>query len=562
MGFLTKIKNNAWNIALSLSSGFAGLLIINANLRNIDKIWLQVPLVLIMGAAAFFLIRFIRVREKITTMNRWILVISSYLSVYSAYIFIHHYTSFFSAKYPDEITTIFFVKIGFFAIAGLWALTVAWQLVFWGVKELYSKLALTRLEKILVVSFVSFFTLLALAVSVFASNNFVLKLGIVDTIYAMDSSALLRDEIYDNNNTGLNTDIRHPFAQTAGTPMGIVSRVVGQLFHFIPYAQEHALQIFTFLMIALSGVLVARLLTVKTKKVNVAIFVAYVCLYSTLIFTLPFEQYVPSVFFMILFVYAVLNGWSYKWTLFPLLVSAGFIITSAAIGVLYLFNKEPIKQRIGKLVGAAVGYLLVVVATGKILTLFHANRQLGNVDKFANGTTLVEKLNQFTNFIATTLTKGYHETFFDGSFWKYRTAALAVEQVNLVGIIILILALIGLYAGRHKVLTWVAGFWATMAFVICVVIGWGSVNNEMALYSFYFGWAYFILVFFGIRWILRLAVKSVEQRRNVIVVLLLVLSLYNLIAFSDILRFTAQHYPQMPVKDLIKETLQYEKTTE
>ena len=546
-----------WSLLLAFSTGFAGLLVVNANLLDIDKILIQIPLFFAMSIAAYVILRYVDVRSMVAYVSRkwqWTAVV--YLSIYSIYIAVLQYSRYFYANYPEEVTRIFYLKMGLISLLGLFATITAWRLFFWGVATLYRKLAFTKIEKWIIGIYTGFVTLVAIALPIFLTNNFVLKLGIVDTIYAMDSSALMRDEVYDNNLTGLNTDVRHPIAQSLTMPLGILSRVGGQLFHFVPYMQAHVLQMFMILMIGVTGVLLVRLLDVKRSYIQVATFAGYVFLYSTLIFTLAMEQYVPSVFFLVLFVYGFVNKWSFKWNVFSLVASAGYIITSAAAAMVFMLEKgKTLRKRVVSMFIAGGFFLLTTIASGKLLTLLFANRQLDGLSSFSGSLTFGEKINQFVNFIASTITVGYHTTFFDGSFWKYKTAGEALSQTNPVGLVVIVLVLLGLWAGRKKVVSWIAAGWIVFSFIICVVIGWGAAFNEMALYSFYFGWAYFVLCFMAVRWLIDLIPVKRAWRGGGLVVILAAVSIVNIVAFTDIIRFTGKNYPSAPFIDQVEGVL-------
>ncbi len=552
-------KEQLWNILLALSAGFAGLLVVNANLLDISRLKLQVLLFVLMVVASYLLIRIVDVRAKViglklTNLQQAILGV---LTVYSLYVTIHHYLSYIYQAFPDHINVVLFARLGIFSVLGVFAVFIAWKLFVWGVVTLYKKLNFSSLEKRLISIYSLIVFLIAIFLSLFVTNVFVLKLNIVDTVYAMDSSALMHDEIYDNNVTGLNTDVRHPTAQSISTPMGIVARVTGQVLHFIPYAQQHVLQLFTIIMIAVTGVLIIRLLALKKASLQIFGFIGYVCLYSSLIFTLAFEQYVPSVFFLVLFVYGMTKNWSLKWNIFFLIASAGYIITSAFAGLAFLLKKgRPMSRRIYDLVLAGIAFLLVVIASGKVLTLVFAGRQLSQISEFS-GASFVEKLNQFTNFLASTIMPGYHTTYFDGVYWKYKTAEVAIHQVNFVGIVVLVLALTGLWFARKSYFARVAALWAGFSFIVCVLVGWGSAMNEMALYSFYFGWSIYSLVFLGIFGLISLFVKRNRQRRLAMVALITVVSLVNIGAYYDIIGFAHRNYPAESLKIIVSESLRY-----
>ena len=70
-----------------------------------------------------------------------------------------------------------------------------------------------------------------------------------------------------------------------------------------------------------------------------------------------------------------------------------------------------------------------------------------------------------------------------------------VEQLNLVGLIILALALVSLLLNRHSRAASIAGCWILFSLALLVGLGWGTKENGLILYALYFGWAYILLLF-------------------------------------------------------------------
>jgi len=562
MKFLRDRRYFRWNAVLALSSGFAGLLIVNANLLDINRLRIQIPMYFAITIAALLLIDRLGIGRLLHgRMNKfWQRCVLVALSIYTGYVIVLHYLHYFyQYQHHVSVSEWFILKTIIFAILGMFAIYTAWRFFFWAIVSLYSKLNLSKLEKKLILSYGALGFVLAIFMSIFVTNNFVLKLNIVDTLYAMDSSAFIYDETYDNNVNGLGTDVRHPFAQSISTPMGVISRVVGQVFHFVPYAQAHIYQLFMLIMIAVTGVLVTRLLNVGSAKLKVAVFIAYGCLYSTLIFAFAVEQYVQVVFFMVLTVYAFLNKWSDKWTIALLIMAAGYTVTSAILGLIFLLQKGALRIRLNKIAVAALAFLLVATASGKLLTLLFFNRQADQVTKFSSGVEFIEKIYQFINFAATTITAGFHTVIFDGSYYKYKTDDISMTQLNYIGLLVLVLVLLGFYVTRRTTLGRIAIGWVAYSFVICVVVGWGARFNEFALYSMYFGWAYFILLFEALKYIINYIGRSVHSRQNMMIAILGVVSIINVVQYYDVVTFAHRHYPPESIETTFKKYIPYEK---
>ena len=85
-----------------------------------------------------------------------------------------------------------------------------------------------------------------------------------------------------------------------------------------------------------------------------------------------------------------------------------------------------------------------------------------------------------------------------------------------------------------------AGFWLVFSFALLFCLGWGTQENGLILYSLYFGWAVWLLLF---RLAQALTAKCTRLRPVLYALCLAVLLWQNLPAMIRLLSFAIQNYP-------------------
>lgn len=117
-----------------------------------------------------------------------------------------------------------------------------------------------------------------------------------------------------------------------------------------------------------------------------------------------------------------------------------------------------------------------------------------------------------------------------------------VESINYTGLAILVLALFSAFVNRKSKICRVSFMWVIFSFILLCVIGWGTAENGLILYSLYFSWAFYILIFM-------LILKAEELSGTKILVPLLVLAAlcvfvrFSFPAINELVDFAAKYYP-------------------
>lgn len=106
---------------------------------------------------------------------------------------------------------------------------------------------------------------------------------------------------------------------------------------------------------------------------------------------------------------------------------------------------------------------------------------------------IYNKIYQFTNFISGIFFANPGHVIQYMNFKAYRL--FNYTSINIIGVIILILCIISFILNRKNKINLISLLWIIFSFIILFIIGWGTTENGLILYSLYFGWAYIILIF-------------------------------------------------------------------
>lgn len=282
-----------------------------------------------------------------------------------------------------------------------------------------------------------------------------------------------------------------------------------------------------------SCLMIARLLT-PDPGCRTMFLVVMGCTYPVLLFSMMLEQYIISVFWLILFLYtAILRK---KDRQFVLVGAAGTLITSVAAGV---FLEEKPEELLKNLTQSGLKGLLLLTFFGRLDVLVNFQKGM-ELSRFAGGVTWEEKLLQYLSFVESCLVAPAAEIRSEGSrmIWSLQKA----DAVNMAGVLILLLAAGGFWLNRQERLVQISAFWILFSWLIIFVIGWGTPENGTILYALYFGWAFVVLLYKLLESILD-RLKFGRLMYPVGVAACAVLLAANIPAILQLLAFTAVYSP-------------------
>lgn len=279
--------------------------------------------------------------------------------------------------------------------------------------------------------------------------------------------------------------------------------------------------------------LIARMLT-KDSVCRSMFMVMMSSTYPVILFSVMLEQYIISVFWLVLFIYFAVND--KKDREFVAVGAAGTLLTSTSIGL--FLDRKP-KDIFRRLIETGFLGLFLLTLFGRLDVILNIQKGL-ELGRFAGkSVSWGNKMLQYLSFV---------ESCFSApdagiSHWEYTLWSLKeVTAVNYAGVAILLLAAAGFWLNRRDRLVQISAYWVLFSWIVIFVIGWGTPENGAILYSLYFGWAFVVLLYKLAEWILKKI--NLEKAFPLLGAALAVWMLaLNVPAFLKLLEFTIEYSP-------------------
>lgn len=375
----------------------------------------------------------------------------------------------------------------------------------------------------------------------FKTNAFVFPLEdgevVYDIIFTTDSSLFLLDIDVFSSPGAVQNDIRHLLFGIIGIPISmiciplafLIKLTAGVLGYTVLFGTVYGyfISVGQAFLFAISGILIYKILHQEVKESFAKLFtILYFVSYSTILFTITVEQYAIGVFTLLLFVYHYSK--KMKTTFSFLLAGLSFISSFAMLAFVLLKKKSKVKSMIKKSLKLFIIVAVLIIFFGQLSEFIELGVTIKSLSEFSNdGTiTLINKLEQYMYFIPSMFIAP--EIVF--SKFDVLHTSLSSEGIRLVNssIIITILScllfvivVISTIINRKSKLSLLSAYWVLISFLILVVVGWGSVENSMVLYSSYFMWAYLLLIALFVN-----KVFSTKARIGNTLLLLIIVSLF------------------------------------
>ncbi|WP_336776046.1 hypothetical protein [Paenibacillus sp. MMO-58] len=441
--------------------------------------------------------------------------------------------------YSDEIAAAISVIVGI----------VAFYFLFLCVYLLWPKLAavvlefarnLTKLEKRYLI--VSTFVLAIVVIIAFNVSSVFYEtrdqsgeIVRFDVVYTTDTADLVDSNVY-LNISSVQNDLKQPLFGLFALPFALVGIVISKLFFFVPNSYPVMMQIIQVFLLQMAMILISRML--KLRSIDQLIFLLFLnASYPVLMFSLNMEQYIFSLFWLILFLYSCQFGWGPK--VYYFIGAAGSLLTSAVL--FPLLSKSKQLKRILKDTGrVALQALVIMVLFGRLPLLLEVVSSVKENMEFTGAAiSSGDKWLQYMNFVASCFVKpgaGVDKTTFEHVSYQLHT----VHSLNILGLILMILAVAGFLLHYKQRFMKICVLWVSFSFVMLCVVGWGTAENGLILYSLYFSWAFMALLFMLID---KLLARHHWVKYSVHALLLVVMIGLNAQGLYDLIRFGAEYYP-------------------
>ena len=357
-----------------------------------------------------------------------------------------------------------------------------------------------------------------------------------DLIYSADSGYLVHQDVYRNIAAEQN-DLRQPLFGLFAAPFCQTAWLISRALFFLPNSYvtvSQSIQIFLFLV---ALVLLSRMMALKGPEKALFLVLLSVC-YPTLIFVLTAEQYLFAVFWLILLIYLQKE---------PVAQSTAFIAATGSLltsGVLFPLVTEDrdIKRFVKKTMLLCGAFFGVMILSGRLTTFLDIPSYIEGYGYYTGvDVPLQQKLLQYVNFAGACLLapkSGVDITTYSHISWQM----LPVTSWSPVGILVILLTLAGIAITWQKRLTRISAAWLGFSFLLLGLVGWGTIDNGLMLYSSYFGWAFLSMIF-------GLADRVLDRVRPLKLAvmggLILGIGIYNVLALKEVLVFSTQFFPAM-----------------
>ena len=369
----------------------------------------------------------------------------------------------------------------------------------------------------------------------------------LDVIYTSDSSALVENNAFiliDN----VENDVRQPLFAVLSAPLLGIPGLIGSVLHKIIPSIPSVLIIDYGQIILL---LAAALILAVELKLNWIQRICFVLIFSStytfLLFSLMMEQYVVAFFWLVMTIHFMINDSKEAW-IFSY-ASTGTLLTSGVLVPFFLLRgekgMEAVIKFVERLVIYGIEFVVLMLISGRLNLIMNFWNNVGVLSLFTGRSVgYGARVLQYFSFIAGVFyAPGSLEVHYDGYYGDYNTWQLAeVSTLNIAGLIIFALALAGFIISRKEKISQISLGWIGFSVILLILVGWGTAENGLVLYSLYFGWPFFVLIFRLIRAVEeKCRVKWIIPALSFAVIVFLLF--HNIPATADMLSFAVREFP-------------------
>ncbi|MEE3343071.1 MAG: HAD-IB family phosphatase [Bacilli bacterium] len=364
-------------------------------------------------------------------------------------------------------------------------------------------------------------------------NKVLCRFGQYDVIYTTDTGYLNQDNTFYKISSREN-DIRQPLFGLFAMPFSLSAKFISTFFAFIPNSYYIIFNIIQIITLGITLLMISRFFE-KDKKNKYIYLLLSICTYSFILFSFIQEQYIISLFYLILAIYTY---YKYKPKInYLYLCSVGTLLTSGIIVPTITTEKlKNFKKYITNIIKTFLAFVSLVILTGQIIVFFPEKFM------FLKGFTgariiFTQRLKQYLFFIRSIFIGplGGQEKIINAGYKAYHL--YHIDNYSILGIFILILCIISFIKNRKKLIAKISILWIIFSFIILCLIGWGTNENGLILYSLYFFWAFVALISMLIN-----SIKNSTLKRLIFVTIIIIMITANLRSFMDILKFCITYY--------------------
>lgn len=354
---------------------------------------------------------------------------------------------------------------------------------------------------------------------------------IYDVIFTADNGALVSTDAYLNPCHEEN-DLRQPLFGVLASPFSIIAHIGSEVLPFTHESKGYyfLMIVIQFILVSFTTIMISKLLELEEKQKKY-LYLLFSLSFPYMLFSILLEQYVIALFYLILTIYIYKE---YKGINYAYIGATGSLLTSGVLFPLVTKSKE-IKNKIIDLFKCFIAFCTIFFLSGGIRVIANLLKNIHGLTQYTGAdVTILNKFQQFTHFIKSLFfgTEG-HVTYLK-TIWADSYQIIPITTISIIGILIIILCIISAIINRKKYITKVSISWVVFSILMLFVLGWGTQENGLVLYSLYFGWAYFVLIFQFFQSVFK-NTKVFKIAISILIILMLYFSLpelYNIFKFA------------------------------
>ena len=363
-----------------------------------------------------------------------------------------------------------------------------------------------------------------------------------DVVFTTDSGILVKSDAFFNINHPQNNDIRQPLFAITTIPFAAAAKILSRIapLSSLPSAYILIIQLMQVIFLLITAILLLRMSGITDKFSKIAFLVLYSFSYPVLLYSFVVEQYIASTFILILTIY--ISCYKKRQNAGLLALASGTLLTNSII-VPFVTARKEFSLWLRFVAKVVLYFLAMCVVCGKFRVLLRAlvsiDFLLGFSSVGSRGTVdTIGKLTQFSHFIMNTFTSPQTEVVEKAGSMVFQLTE--PQKVSVCGLVLLAVALASAIINRKLLCARICGLWSVFSIALLFIVGWGAPENGMILYSLYFGWALFTLVFLFCE---KLFERHKPIRYAVYSAAFAIMAITNANGIAELVRFGMQYYP-------------------
>lgn len=364
--------------------------------------------------------------------------------------------------------------------------------------------------------------------------------GIVcGAIYTGDSPLLVKENAY-LSLTNPENDLRQPLFAAFAAPFIGIPYLIGKLIGADATGLAILMNSVQIVMLFAAHFMLAKMMKLDSIK-RICFMLLASLTYPHMLFSLMMEQYIVAYFWVAFCMYLILEEQPNRMAFYG---AGGTLITSMVLLPL-MPRKPPVKcfrEWFMEMVRYGVGFVALMLVFCRFDVIFNLTQKI-SLYSYLSGyeITLMDKVFQYTEFIRDCIAApnaGVDPTAWGHISWQLNKPT----GINFIGVAILLLAVVSAIWNREKKSSLIAIGWVGFSAVILLLLGWGTTENGLVLYTLYFGWAFLMLLF--------QLVEKLESKLNTRFILpalsicaAVALAIINISSIKEMVHFAISYFP-------------------